>query len=124
VNEDDLLRYALTGFFEIIFALPILIFWKRRWALRFGVVVVFVAACAACWIGFDLSKSADTQMSMIYMTLLPVLACGAFVGIAELLIRRKRKMERRRRRRTHQPHHQDHDPDHGHHRHRRGSARA
>jgi len=107
VNADNALQYTLSGFFALLFATPLLAFWRRKAWARTIVIVVLLVTIAFCMVRFDLDQAENPQVAMLTITVLPALVAGSLAGVFELLWWRKRVLRRDRMLRHFGPRHRD-----------------
>ena len=106
MNEDNALQYVIAGFFALIFASPLLAFWKGPALARLSAVLVLVACIAAAWRYYDLDQSEDRRTAMFVISLGPAAAASAVAGLVEGV--RGFGRWRRRSRQRHHRHRREH----------------
>jgi peptidoglycan/LPS O-acetylase OafA/YrhL len=104
VNADNALQYALAGFFALIFASPLLAFWRPKAWARTTVIVTLLLSIAYCMLRFDLDQADNPQVAMLIITILPAVLAGSLAGLLELIWWRARA-GRRDRMQRHYGHH-------------------
>lgn len=106
MNEDNALQYFIAGFFALIFASPLLAFWKGPAWARVTMILVLLGGIAAACRFYDLDKAGDSVISMFVISLAPVAAAAVIPGLVELT--RRIGHWRKRVRRRHHHHRREH----------------
>jgi peptidoglycan/LPS O-acetylase OafA/YrhL len=106
VNEDNALQYFIAGFFALIFASPLLAFWKGPAWARVVVTLVLLGGIAAAWRNYHLDQAEDPRVARFVISLGPAAAAASVAGLIESLRRIAAWRSRpRRRRHTHRREH-------------------
>ncbi len=106
MNEDNALQYVIAGFFALIFASPLLAFWKGPGWARLAAVLVLLGGIAAAWRYYDLDKSEDARTAMFVISLAPAAGAAGVAGLVEAFRalgrwRKRKRHQHRHRRREH-----------------------
>lgn len=94
-NEDSLLQSVIAGFFALIFASPLLAFWRGGAKAKAAVFVVLTGSFGLLWRRLDLDHSDDARAAMFALSVIPAAAAAGLAGLIELTAWLRRKPWRR-----------------------------